>query len=39
MKQGIFTIQETAALTESVYKMVLKGDASGVTAPGQFINI
>ena len=39
MKQGLFTIAENKALTSSVYRMVLSGDASAVTAPGQFINI
>ena len=39
MKQGCFEIIENTALTESVYKMVLKGDVSEITAPGQFVNI
>jgi len=39
MKQGIFEIQENTALTDSVYRMVLKGDVSEITAPGQFVNI
>ena len=39
MKQGIFEIIENIALTRSVYKMVLKGDVSAITAPGQFVNI
>ena len=39
MKQGLFEIKENIALTESVYKMVLQGDTSAVTAPGQFVNI
>ena len=39
MKQGIFQIVENIALTESVYKMVLRGDVSAITAPGQFVNI
>jgi len=39
MKQGIFEITENIALTESVFKMILKGDVSAVTAPGQFLNI
>ena len=39
MKQGIFTIVSNRALTESVYKMVLQGDTSAITAPGQFVNI
>ena len=39
MKQGIFEIKENTALTESVFKMVLSGDVSDITAPGQFVNI
>ncbi len=39
MKQGIFEITQNIALTASVYKMVLKGDVSAITAPGQFVNI
>lgn len=39
MKQSIFTILNNDALTESVYKMVLSGDTSAITAPGQFVNI
>ncbi len=39
MKQGIFEIIENTALTESVYRMVLCGDTSAITASGQFVNI
>lgn len=39
MKQGFFEITENVPLTENVYKMVLRGDASAITAPGQFVNI
>lgn len=39
MKQGLFTVAENVALTDSVYKMRLVGDVSAITAPGQFINI
>ena len=39
MKQSIFTIVSNTALTASVYKMVLQGDVSAITAPGQFVNI
>ena len=39
MKQSIFTILTNEALTASVYKMVLSGDTSAITAPGQFVNI
>ena len=39
MKQSIFTIVSNEALTDSVYKMVLSGDTSAITASGQFVNI
>ena len=39
MKQSIFTVQSNTALTDCVYKMVLRGDTSAITAPGQFVNI
>ncbi len=39
MKQGLFEIVENTALTETVFRMRLKGDTSAITAPGQFVNI
>ena len=39
MKQSFFEIIQNTPLTESVYKMVLAGDTSAITAPGQFVNI
>lgn len=39
MKQSIFSIKENTSLTSTVYKMVLQGDISEITAPGQFVNI
>ncbi|MBQ3572906.1 MAG: dihydroorotate dehydrogenase electron transfer subunit [Clostridia bacterium] len=39
MKQGIFEIIENVRLTKDVVKMVLAGDCSHITAPGQFVNI
>ena len=39
MQQSIFEILSNEALTSSVYKMVLGGDTSAITAPGQFVNI
>ena len=39
MKQGTFSLLENAPLTPQVYRMVLEGDASAITAPGQFVNI
>ncbi len=39
MKQSIFEIVENKPLNQNVYKMILKGDTSDITACGQFINI
>ena len=39
MKQGLFEIISNTALTENVFKMVLRGDTSAITASGQFVNI
>ena len=39
MKQSIFEVLSNTPLTENVYKMVLSGDTSAITAPGQFVNI
>ena len=39
MKQGLFTIAENTPLTASVARLRLRGDTSGIGAPGQFVNI
>ena len=39
MQKSMFQIVSNVALTDSVYKMVLAGDTSHITAPGQFVNI
>lgn len=39
MKQGLFEIIENTRLTETVWRMRLRGDTSAVTASGQFVNI
>lgn len=39
MKQGLFTITENTPLTGSVALLRLRGDASGITAPGQFVDL
>ena len=39
MKQVFLTVKENIALTDSVYRMVLVGDTSGVTNCGQFVNL
>ncbi len=39
MYQGLYEIKSNVKLTENIYEMVLCGDTSSITAPGQFINI
>ncbi len=39
MKQGQFKIIENIKLTDNVFRMMLEGDTSCITSPGQFINI
>jgi len=39
MKQGIYTIKSNVKIAKDVYEMVLAGDTSAITAPGQFVNI
>lgn len=39
MKQGLYTIKSNRALTQDMYEMILTGDTSDMTAPGQFVNI
>ncbi len=39
MEKGVFTITENVPVAAGVYRMVLAGDTSAVTAPGQFVDI
>lgn len=39
MRESVFTIGRTRRLTRDVWELTLDGDASAVTAPGQFVNI
>ena len=39
MKQADFTILENKKLTESIRQLRLQGDTSGITRPGQFVNL
>ena len=39
MKQDFYKIAQNMNLAKNIYKMVLKGDSSAITRPGQFINI
>ncbi len=38
-KNDIYEIKSNTKLTNDIYKMVLRGDTSFITAPGQFVNI
>ncbi len=39
MTQGMYEIVSNVQLTKNVYKMVIAGDTSAITAPGQFVNL
>lgn len=39
MKQEIFTILENKKIAKDIYLLVLSGDTSSTTRPGQFVNI
>lgn len=39
MYQGFYEIKSNKKLTDSIFEMVLIGDTTSITAPGQFINI
>ena len=39
MTQGMYEIVSNVQLTKTVYKMVVAGDTSAITAPGQFVNL
>ena len=39
MTSGFYKVLSNEKLTQTVYKMVLAGDISSITAPGQFVNI
>lgn len=39
MKQSIFEITKNRLIADNTYEMVLKGDCSEITKPGQFVNI
>lgn len=39
MRQLLFKIKENKPLTKDIMKMVLEGDTSDITKPGQFVNI
>ena len=39
MKQVLYTLRENRPVTGDVWRMVLLGDTSAITAPGQFVNV
>ena len=39
MKKSVFTLERARQLTGDVWELTLAGDASAVTAPGQFVNL
>ena len=39
MKKSLFTVEHTRQLTDDTYEMILSGDTSAITAPGQFVEI
>jgi len=39
MTQGLYEIRSNVKIARDVYEMVLAGDSSAITAPGQFLNI
>ena len=39
MKQGIYTILSQRSIAKNTYEMILSGDTSAFTRPGQFLNI
>ena len=39
MKQGLYPTQTNTQIADGIWKMVLAGDGTAVTAPGQFIDV
>ena len=39
MKKSVFTLERARRLAGDVWELVLAGDTSAVTAPGQFVNL
>jgi len=39
MKQSLFTLERIRPLTADTYELLLSGDTSAITAPGQFVNL
>lgn len=39
MKQGVFEVLSVGEIAKNTHEMVLSGDTSAITAPGQFVNV
>jgi len=39
MKKSLFTVEHTRQLTADTYEMILSGDTSAISAPGQFVEL
>ncbi len=39
MKQGFYTVLHHEKIAKDVWKLILEGDTTAITAPGQFVNI
>ena len=39
MKQSLFLVAENTALTDSVQRLILRGDSSAIRLPGQFVEL
>ena len=39
MKESLFLVRENRKIAQDVYEMVLEGDTSAISAPGQFVNV
>lgn len=39
MKKAYFKVIENTPIAKRIYKMILEGDTTAITAPGQFVNI
>ena len=38
-KVALYTVKENIKIAKDVYRMVLEGDTSAITSPGQFVNV
>ena len=38
-KETLFAVRENSKIARDIYRMVLEGDTSAISAPGQFVNV